>query len=279
MDPFTLFQPLPAPPTGVATRIELQTLAAARAEAAWAANQAYWSRFGALTQLAAFIAAGFAAWFTWSAAKHARVQADAAQEELKVLNSSKQIDSTVQAWAMWAFLDKTFDVSLRSADDPRKIPGSLISIVKLSSSRNQQRLNWNQIREDGVRIAAGILSPTVLPAWIDMLDVAVRVYRTGNDLAEKRALAIGAKPGDIIVYHDPILAAAEENRYAQWLLEAETHLLNAQRLRDDFWKRYELLMAELDGIGRGGRILSGHVGGSVTITGDLSVGPAAYAQS
>jgi hypothetical protein len=268
IDPFTLFQPPPTPPVGVATWTDLQLLDAARAQAAWAAEQAYWARFGAWTQLAAFVAAGAAAIFTLVTARHARVQAEAAHEQLNALNSAKAVESTVQAWAMWAFLDKTFSASLRSVTEPRDIPSSLVNIVKGSSTG----LNWNQMREDGVRITAGINSSNVLPSWIDLLDVAVQVYRTGVDLAKKRAVAIGAQPGTLLVYHDPTLAEAQKSRDNRWLREAESDLRDAQRLRDDFWRRYELLMAELDWIGRGGNFHSGHVGGSATTTGDLSVG-------
>lgn len=100
IDAFTLFQPTPSPPSGAATWVELQALAADRAQVAWAAEQAYWARFGAWTQLAAFVAAGFAAWFAKGAYDAAVEQAGIAREQL---NQSRRADALtayheLEAW-------------------------------------------------------------------------------------------------------------------------------------------------------------------------------------
>ena len=107
-------------------------LEAARAQAYWAHDQAYWARAGVWVQAAAFAAAGAAAWFTWKAAKHARIQADAATTQLANYGLAREAESRVAAWAMVSFLSSSIRLHYRNVQTAEELPEALTSLARIS---------------------------------------------------------------------------------------------------------------------------------------------------
>ena len=266
IDPFTLFHAFPTPPSGAASWVDLQTLEGARAQAHFAAEQAYWARFGAWTQLAAFVAAGAAAWFTWKAARHAQTQAETALADLRTRNLARDADSRVQAWALLAYLTKTFGTYDRHVSSADQVPPALYSLVSVDHGLRQ--IPWESTLEEGTRIAAGIISETVLQSWIYLIDDAQSLYHVGVNLSgEFRAIQREYDPLPMF----PSADGAELPRRAA-LYEQHSQQLPAARERlAGFWRAFDSLVAELEHIGRGGilRVVahgrSGGVGSAVAV--------------
>lgn len=249
IDPFSLFQPMPSTPPGVPSWVELQMLEAARAQAAWAANQAYWAKFGALTQLAAFIAAGAAAWFTWQAASASREQAEAAQSELSESLGARDAASRLAAWELRSFLNENI-VRVVSSGPPSSLPSRMSQIAKarpLERPRNFSHIPWDEIAEEGFRLAIGVNSPSVLPLWVAIVDAGAKLRVWSRLLSLDCSERAKSR-------HSPHLPPAlaswiamedDENAKASSLFAPGEAMLSA------YWRCVSILKKEADAVARG----------------------------
>ena len=276
IDPFTLFQAMPAPPAGVAAWVDVQLLEEARAQSYWAANQAYWARFGAWTQLAAFIAAGFAAWFTWNAAKHAQVQADAAQVELRIAREGRAAESRVRAFELLSLLDGWFLPARQVDGSPSRVREQLSRVMRTAETESVFREEpRSQVREEGVRIAAGIQPDSVLLRWIKLFDDANHLRSRDSVLAEEfKQLLVDHGRSDLGRAHQEDDRALAETIFANAPSLAAARLAVAQ-----FWNEFDLFRAHVESIGRGGAALAGSIAPVTVITGNLTSIPSTKAQS
>jgi len=272
IEPFSLFQPAPVPPAGVASWIDLQMLEAARAQSSWAANQAYWSRFGAWTQLAAFIAAGFAAWFTWNAAVQARVQAGAAQDELRIAREGREAESRVRAFELLSLIDEWFLPDRTFAESAFLLREQTYRVMRTVEAANGFREEPRRaVRENGVRIAAGIHPDSILVRWIKLFDDA-DALRVRNETLHSEFTALLAVQGRPEL-KDP--STEEDVALAESIYAQDPSLAAARDTVSRFWADFDAFRASLESIGRGGSILAGNVAVVTTSAGDLTIGLAA----
>ncbi len=270
MDPFTLFQPPPAPPTGIASWIELQTLAADRASAHWAAEQVYWARFGAWTQLAAFVAAGAAAWFTWKAAQHSRVQAEAAQDELRIAREGREAESRVRAFELLTLMDEWFLPDSTDAPSVSVLRIRLDRVMRAKGDNYFRQQPRREIREEGVRIAAGIRPASILLRWIKLFDDAERLREWERTVGlEVRQLREASGRTDLVDEDGD-----ENQAVAEPIDTAAPSLPQARAAVAQFWSDYDAFRASVESIGRAGAILAGNAAMGVTATATLTSAPA-----
>ncbi len=161
MDPFTLFQPPPTPPAGVASWVDLQMLDAARAQA-----RAAWA--GAVVQAVALVAAAVAAVYAKGAYEATSRQAEIARDQY---DQARRSDAAQMVHELLEWL--TFQPGGRLADHGWRMQLAHLEAAELSTELS------NNLRQHAPGQQAGeaqVIARRLGGGYLDRYSAVIRAH-------------------------------------------------------------------------------------------------------